>query len=75
MSRDGVDREYRQFRVPAEVESGWLRELTEHYVAALDEPGNWKSVYFFNHHGDLRHFDQVVAATPRGSLLGAVRVP
>lgn len=66
MWHDGVDREYQSFNVPADVEAGWLRELTERYVAALDQPGNWKSVYFFVHHSDLRHLDKVATATPQG---------
>jgi hypothetical protein len=66
MGRDGYWLVYQGYRVPAEVEAGWRRELTDKYLDALDRPGNWMSVYFFDHHGDLTHFDEVVAATPQG---------
>lgn len=66
MRRDGVWQAYQAYGIPAEVEADWLRELTAQYLAALDRPGNWKTVYFLDHHSNLDHFDAVAAAEPRG---------
>lgn len=84
MSRDGVDTEFEALNVPRDLRRAWMRELTSEHVAALGQPGNWKTLRFLSHHHDYSHVPDALAARPLGvwweqvafleHLLGYVRV-
>ncbi len=66
MSRDGVEQQYLEYRVPPALEADWLAELTADKVAELDQRGNWRSVNFFWSHRDPCHLPLVAATAPKG---------
>ncbi len=66
MSRDGADAEYTALKVPKTLERVWMRELTDKLLAALDQPGNWKTIYLLSHHWDFSHVREVLKARPKG---------
>lgn len=68
MSRDGVEAEYLSSAVSSETEKQWMAELTQQKLADLAMAGNWKTVHFFNHHGDTEHLEQLMAADPKGAM-------
>jgi len=68
MSRNNVEVAYQAYNVPQELERAWLAELTEQKVAALQSPGNWRSITFLQSHQDCRHIADVLRARPLGLL-------
>jgi hypothetical protein len=68
MSRDGVSGEYREYRVPPELERRWRQDLTAEKIAKLDQPGNWSTLNYLCHHNDTRFLHEVVRAEPLGEL-------
>ena len=66
MSRDGVEEEYLSYRVPAKLEKEWLEEITNEKLAALNETGNWWTVYFLIHHGDFRFLSELTSTKASG---------
>lgn len=69
MSRDDVVDSYIQAQVPPQIEAQWLAELKVEKLAALEEPGNWKTVYFLQHHGMYDCEQMVLQADPKGTLV------
>lgn len=68
MSRNGVEDEYLQANVPAELEAQWLEQLTKTKLGDLSKPGNYWVLHFLLHHQDFRHFSIVTDAVPLGTL-------
>ena len=68
MDHDGCLAIYERFAVPESTEAEWLADLTQRYLARVDEPGNWKVVHFLWHHGDCRHIKLLCRQPPRGAL-------
>ena len=66
MSRDGVEDEYRALKVPKDLRRKWMRDLTAKHLAALDQPGNWKTIDFLSHHWDYSHVRELLRARPVG---------
>ena len=53
---------------PKEIEAQWLEELTVQWLRQLNAPGNWWVVHLLIHHGDYRHLEAVLGASPKGVL-------
>jgi hypothetical protein len=68
MSRNDEEDAYKAYNVPQELERGWLAELTEQKLAALQSPGNWWSIQFLQSHQNCRHLADVLRARPLGLL-------
>ena len=68
MSRNDLEATYLAYNVPKELESQWLRELTEQKLGLLQSPGNWWSIFFLLSHQDCRHLSLVLKARPLGLL-------
>lgn len=66
MSRDGRESEFESLRVPAETKRRWLDELTSERLAAIGEPGGWRSVNSLVHHELLGHLPVVLETVPAG---------
>ena len=66
MARDDVEAEYLNFKVDAATETKWLIELTDQKLKDLEYKGNWRSVYFFNHHQDYRYLTVVSCTKAKG---------
>jgi hypothetical protein len=68
MGHDGVEDEYRSASVSAETERRWMAELTEKKLAMLADEGNYRAVWFLNHHSNYEHLSELLAAVPKGDL-------
>jgi hypothetical protein len=68
MSRDGLEEEYRGARVPPEVESAWLEELTDMKLRDLHRSGNWRVLHFLNQHANHGHLATLLGAEAKGLL-------
>jgi hypothetical protein len=68
MWRNGEIDQYRSYGVPAEVEAGWLAEITVERLRQLGGAGSWSVVWFLTSHADLTHLPEVVAVRPPGEL-------
>lgn len=68
MWREGVEEAYLQARVPPELETLWLDELKSEKLRQLSQKGNRHVIWFFQHHSDLGHLADFIAAEPRGML-------
>jgi hypothetical protein len=72
MSRDDVEDSYAQARVPRQLEAQWLVQLRAEKLAALDQPGNWKTVNFLKQHAMYDCEKLLLDAEPQGDPLERV---
>lgn len=68
MSRSGEDQVFDSYQVPANLVEEWKVELKEAMLAKLREPGNHMVITYLEHHGDLEHLKELIAAPPLGEL-------
>jgi hypothetical protein len=66
MSRDGRDREFAAMQVPQALQQRWLNEMKAERLAALGDPGGWRSVSFLLHHSVSGHLQTVLGHVPLG---------
>lgn len=68
MERNDVLDRFTAASVPPEVQASWTRELLAERLAALDRPGNWRTVDTVLRHRALDELPALLAAEPRGRL-------
>ncbi|MEO5911748.1 MAG: hypothetical protein ABIP95_12735 [Pelobium sp.] len=68
MSRNGVEGEYQSYHIPDLLQNEWLNELRAEKLTVLNEPGNWKVVYFLNTHRQEGYLDQLISVKPLGKF-------
>ena len=66
MTRECVLDQYREAKVPPEVEAAWLEELTRDKLRLLSRRGDFMPLHFLMDHGNLGHLAEAVQAVPQG---------
>ena len=65
---NGVINEYNSFNISKDQEKIWLNELTKIMLDKLNEPGNWWTIFFLNHHSDFKYLNRIFITKPMGNF-------